>query len=291
MLGGTAAPSYVLASTTAATSANITQRPLTVSATGVNKTFDGTTAATVQLTDNRVSGDSLIDSYTTATFASAGAGVGTTVNVAGIAISGQDAGNYALTSPTATATANIAKATPVIVWPTPAAIPSGSALGSAQLNATANVPGTFVYTPPAGTVPASGNNTLSVAFTPTDSADYTAASAQVVLAVNPSSPPSIAVTNVLTRDSVTNEVVAVITLRNAGGTAANNVKVTRANMSDLPPTTPLPVSAGTIGAGMQAQVTLRFPASVGVSGAGSNFTVGGSYTGGTILTTSRVTLP
>ena len=38
--------------------------PLTVSATGVNKVYDGTTAATVTLTDNRVAGDVFTDGDT-----------------------------------------------------------------------------------------------------------------------------------------------------------------------------------------------------------------------------------
>jgi hypothetical protein len=75
------------------------------------------------------------------------------------------------------------KAIPTIVWPIPAAIPYGTALSSTQLNATANVPGTFVYTPPAGTVIPAGNQTLSVVFTPTDLVDYTPATAQVTILV------------------------------------------------------------------------------------------------------------
>ena len=38
------------------------------------------------------------------------------------------------------------------------------------------VPGTYVYTPPAGTVLPVGTNPLSVAFTPTNTAGYTGAS-------------------------------------------------------------------------------------------------------------------
>src|SRR5438132_9228497 len=49
--------------------ADITARALTISATGVNKIYDATTAASVTLSDNRVSGDVFTDSNTTATFA------------------------------------------------------------------------------------------------------------------------------------------------------------------------------------------------------------------------------
>jgi hypothetical protein len=77
----------------------------------------------------------------------------------------------------------VAKATPIITWLTPAPIPYGTMLGAAQLNATALVPGTFVYTPAAGTVLASGTQMLSVTFVPTDTVDYTAAQAAVPLVV------------------------------------------------------------------------------------------------------------
>jgi hypothetical protein len=75
------------------------------------------------------------------------------------------------------------KATPILTWPTPASIVYGTALSSTQLDATANVPGTFVYSPAAGTILAIGNQTLSVTFTPTDSVDYSTATKQVTLVV------------------------------------------------------------------------------------------------------------
>jgi streptogramin lyase len=92
----------------------------------------------------------------------------------------------------ATVQLTVNKATPVITWPTPAPINYGTPLGSAQLDATANVPGTFAYTPAAGTILSAGANTLNVVFTPNDTADYTAASGSVSLTVNP--PPSYTLT-------------------------------------------------------------------------------------------------
>jgi hypothetical protein len=80
------------------------------------------------------------------------------------------------------------KTTPTITWPTPAAITYGTALSSTQLDATASVQGSFVYAPAAGTVPAVGTDTLSVTFTPTDTTDYTTATASVQLVVNPATP-------------------------------------------------------------------------------------------------------
>jgi hypothetical protein len=56
------------------------------------------------------------------------------------------------------------------------------------LNATAGVPGSFAYTPVAGTVLLAGTNTLSVVFTPNDATDYATATAQVTLVVTSAKP-------------------------------------------------------------------------------------------------------
>jgi cyclophilin family peptidyl-prolyl cis-trans isomerase len=76
------------------------------------------------------------------------------------------------------------KAKPSLTWSTPAAIAYGTALGASQLNATATVAGNFTYTPSAGAVLPVGNHTLNVVFTPTDTGNYTTASANVTLKVN-----------------------------------------------------------------------------------------------------------
>jgi len=81
-------------------------------------------------------------------------------------------------------TYSVGQATPTITWANPAAIPSGTPLSAIQLNATANVPGTFAYTPPAGTVLSPGSHQLFVVFTPADAVDYTSANAQVSILVS-----------------------------------------------------------------------------------------------------------
>jgi hypothetical protein len=73
-----------------------------------------------------------------------------------------------------------------IGWPTPPAISYGTPLGDTQLNATAPVPGAFVYTPAAGNVLAPGTYTLQAAFTPEDSLRYAPAQATVDLVVEDS---------------------------------------------------------------------------------------------------------
>jgi hypothetical protein len=84
-------------------------------------------------------------------------------------------------------TALFGKTTPVITWTNPAAITYGTALGTNQLNATAEVSGTFIYTnPPAGTILAVGSNhLLSVTFVPADTSLYDEATTNVTLTVTP----------------------------------------------------------------------------------------------------------
>jgi hypothetical protein len=67
----------------------------------------------------------------------------------------------------------VAKKTPVITWANPADITYGTLLSANQLNATADVAGTFVYTPTKGAKLDLGTNqVLKVAFTPTDIVAY-----------------------------------------------------------------------------------------------------------------------
>jgi hypothetical protein len=75
-----------------------------------------------------------------------------------------------------------------ITWLSPTAITYGTALSATQLNATADVPGNFTYSPALGTVLNAGTQTLSVTFTPTDAVDYTTATSTVKLLVNPAVP-------------------------------------------------------------------------------------------------------
>src|SRR5205814_1053590 len=92
-----------------------------------------------------------------------------------------DAANYS--AATATVSLTVLKGTSTIAWPTPADIVYGTALRATQLNATANAPGTLVYTPAAGTVLNAGAHELSVTFTPTDAANYSSTTATVSLTV------------------------------------------------------------------------------------------------------------
>jgi hypothetical protein len=74
---------------------------------------------------------------------------------------------------------------PTITWANPAAILKGTALSATQLNATASVPGTLLYTPAAGTVMniVGAAQQLRVDFTPADAVRYTTASKTVTIDV------------------------------------------------------------------------------------------------------------
>ncbi len=86
-------------------------------------------------------------------------------------------------SASADTTIAVAQATPMITWAAPASIVYGTALSATQLDATADVPGTFVFSPPVGTVLEAGTHTLAVTFTPTDGTDYTTANADTTIVV------------------------------------------------------------------------------------------------------------
>ncbi|GAB2527357.1 hypothetical protein GCM10027189_02630 [Rufibacter soli] len=87
---------------------SITPRTLNVSATGANKVYDGTTKATVTLSDDKVKDDLVTTAYTAASFNDANIGNEKPVDVSGISVTGGlDAGNYTLGNTTASTKANI----------------------------------------------------------------------------------------------------------------------------------------------------------------------------------------
>lgn len=182
---------------------------------------------------------------------------------------------------------------PSIIWNHPADIPFGTALGPSQLNAFTGVPGTFVYTPPAGTVlPVGNGQTLSVVFTPTDATSYTNATGHITINVLPATPPSspaqFVITETLSSDAVTHEIVMALNIANVGGTDALNVELTQAKINTVSSTS-LPVSVGKVAAGGVATATLRFPADA-LSRVGE-LTVGGTYTGGSFNSATKLPLP
>ena len=181
-LAGADSGNYQLSSTSANATADITKATVNPIVSVNNKTYDGTTAATIA--SRSLSGVIGSDDVTlvggTAVFATASAGTGKSVSVSGLGLAGTDSGNYQLSLTSANTTANINQANPVITWGPLAPIVAGTTLAS-TLNASADVPGLFAYFEGASPVNNStllpiGSHTLTAQFTPTDSVNYSAAS-------------------------------------------------------------------------------------------------------------------
>ena len=97
-------------------SLTVTPRTLTASFTGVDKVYDGGTAATVTLGDDRLAGDVMSLAYGSAGFLDKQAGSGKTVNVSGLTLSGADAGNYTLAATSGSTTAAITPRSLTVTW-------------------------------------------------------------------------------------------------------------------------------------------------------------------------------
>jgi len=81
--------------------ADILKKAITANVVANNKTYDGTTAATGNVTlSGVVNGDTVGSRGTTFSFSDKNAGTGKAVAVAGTSLTGADAGNYTLTIPT-----------------------------------------------------------------------------------------------------------------------------------------------------------------------------------------------
>lgn len=177
---------YSLTSTTATTTADITVRTLTVTASGSSKVYDTNTTASVTLSDDRVSGDDLTVDYSDAEFADANVGTAKSISVTGIAITGgADENNYTLSGvTTASATADITSAasatSTVLDAPTTSVVGSGVVLAATVTGA--NPTGTVDFYSGSdvigsATIDASGSGSITYVFTHAGdyslTADYT----------------------------------------------------------------------------------------------------------------------
>jgi hypothetical protein len=114
-ISGTDAGNYNLTNTSTTATADISKKDLAITATAANKVYDTTTAATATLASNKLGGDTLTLATTGATFSDKNVGTGKTVTVAGLSISGTDAGNYNLTNSSTSATAAISQAALTVI--------------------------------------------------------------------------------------------------------------------------------------------------------------------------------
>jgi hypothetical protein len=155
---------------------------------------------------------------------------------------------------TASGTLVIAKATPTLNWPNPAAIVYGTPLGAGQLNAVASTAGSYAYTPTAGTIlPAGNGQTLSLIFTPTDSSDYNIATRTAPINVAPA-PLLVAATNASRTFGTVNPALSYTLTGLVGGdtpsssTAGAPVLGTTGALFSLPGAYPITIAQGTLAA-------------------------------------------
>ncbi|PYR14284.1 MAG: hypothetical protein DMG00_04060, partial [Acidobacteria bacterium] len=99
------------------------------------------------------------------------AGINAGTHPGAIAASFAGDGSYAPSS--ATGDLVVFKRFPFISWGYPAPIVHGTRLDATQLNAFADLPGAFIYSPPAGTIlPVGAQQIISLTFTPADTTNY-----------------------------------------------------------------------------------------------------------------------
>ena len=155
----------------------ITKRNAVVSPNSATKVYGATHPALTGSRSGFLAADGVTATYTrVAGETVAGGPYASSATLSPVAV----LGNYNVTYNTAPFT--ITPATPAIVW-NPAAAVYGAPLGAAQLNATTTIPGTWTYTPAAGTVLTAGAHILSVSFTPGDNSDYTTATQTATIKV------------------------------------------------------------------------------------------------------------
>ena len=115
VVGGADGGNYIIAQPTITLAANITPLPITVTATGSNKVYNGSVNDIVTLNGvGVVLGDNVSFTDTSASFANANVGTGKAVTVSGITATGADAGNYSVNG-SAVTSANITPATLTVI--------------------------------------------------------------------------------------------------------------------------------------------------------------------------------
>jgi murein DD-endopeptidase MepM/ murein hydrolase activator NlpD len=152
-------------------------------------------AATLNLSSLNFTYDGLAHPATLSTDPANLAGVTVTYTLGGVPVTTPtSAGSYQVVgmlnnpnyaAPAISATLIIHPAPTTLTWANPTGVGTGSALGPAQLDATASVPGTITYSPPSGTIlNSAGPQVLSATFIPSDTTDYLPATSQVTVNVS-----------------------------------------------------------------------------------------------------------
>lgn len=108
VLSGDDAGNYVLNNTSASADGTIAPRPLTVSASGVSRVYDGSRNAAMPLRGDALPGDNLTLRADAAQFATKDVGTDLVIQLGPIALGGADAANYRLVDPPTTSSGAIA---------------------------------------------------------------------------------------------------------------------------------------------------------------------------------------
>ena len=155
----------------------------------------------------------------------------------------------------------------MITWSNPADIVYGTALDGTQLNATANTPGAFTYTPASGTVLGKGSQNLHVDFVPIDTTNFDNASKDVSVNVL-SAVLNASMTASRNPAAVEQNLSYNVTITNTGDAAAANVEVT-----DTIPSGPTFTSATSSQGSCSYDFALRtVTCNLGTIGVGANAT-------------------
>ena len=142
---------------------------------------------------------------------------------------------------------------PTLTWPQPANVSYGTALSTTQLDATASVPGQFVYSPAIGTVLNAGaGQTLSVTFTPTDTVDYSTVTFTTKITVVPApltvTAQSVSMTYGATVPALTDTITGFVNGDTASVVSGSAALSTTAESSSPVGTYPISVTLGTLSA-------------------------------------------
>ena len=188
-----------------------------------------------------------------------------------------------------TINANFALTTaPTITWK-PAPLLSGTALRGAQLDATANVQGTYVYTPKLGFVPPLGlGYVLKTVFTPTNPA-YAVTTTTAKVNVVAKAAPTLGANVALASSSSSTNISVALSITNLANGGAANLALTSATIG-----TTNALSLPTIPniAGLDTTtVGIAFPRSAGAKGTKATLTLAGTYAEGVISYSTQVVLP
>jgi hypothetical protein len=168
-------------SVTDAVSLIVSPALLTVTAANANRIYGQANPAFMGAITGVTNGDDITATYNCSATNSSPAGMYPIVPT--LVDPGNRQTNYTVTLVDGTLT--VGQAVAAVSWSNPAPITYGAAVTSIQLNATANVAGSFAYNPTNGSTLSAGTNTLTVVFTPAQTSEYNSASNTVSLVVSP----------------------------------------------------------------------------------------------------------